>query len=353
VIDSQHLSSQEQPASKRPRRAGTIQSARFQSVSQESIDLEPLQPEIPDTYEEDDQLSSPHKPRPLVIFPPVPRDLDREAYEIINSSSQSQLSQQSVDYSASLDFPSTGSQFRSHFGTPPSHRPYPWLEEPDSQELPGSASYTSSRISNSSGNTTSQNTQSVSHRYLEGIGERSVQWISSQVESLGTEIPDSQITDFQSQIPDATFRQHQHDSCCDSSASQSSGVLSSARHRSASSEPRTPRPSIGSYERSENSPTTYFFANQLLTAPAAISESHPSPIEQLPTTHPEQRETTLPIFPSFEDSLDNYSSSIPFQTQLPIEIPSQGSNTAPVDEFPSQRSIFPSCIALLPCSDFL
>lgn len=158
------------PSSNKPRRAGTAETARFQSISQEEH-LEVLQ-EIKDSYEEEssNQASSrlqeqlppaqPQVQQVQVLVPPIDQLIDRSEYRTysIQSSRPSQLSQHSQlslslsdpdsgPYSSSQSQPNTASQSLSKTPTRP-QRPFLWDEDspaviPDSQALPGSSSYKS------------------------------------------------------------------------------------------------------------------------------------------------------------------------------------------------------------------
>jgi hypothetical protein len=142
------------PSSKKPRRVGTADSARFQSVSQEDLQ----EKVIKDSYEE--ELSNDSGRIRVVV--PIDKDFDRNAYGrySIESSQPSQISQPS--YSSHPSEPSQPSQAftatdsqsgvlsqssQPQFRTPkPVRSPFLWDEDlpaviPDSQFLPGSSPF--------------------------------------------------------------------------------------------------------------------------------------------------------------------------------------------------------------------
>ena len=138
---------------KRPRRAGTAETARFQSVSQDSIESQAKPQEIKDSYEEQSESTEGgHVHLEIVIDEAV----DPEAYSkvIVSSSQPSQFSQ-----TTKLSPPSQCSQashtpFWSQYKTQKA-RPFIWDEEEgpvtsvpitqDSQSVPGSSSYVPSQ----------------------------------------------------------------------------------------------------------------------------------------------------------------------------------------------------------------
>lgn len=115
--DSGQLS-QEQRPSKKPRRAGTSETARFQSVSQQSLDLQEVR-EVKDTYEDE---TLPLLTRGIQICVGVPVGFDRGQYQpILVSSQSSQDSSQEVsipqdsaeDYSLQDSLPQESTQYSS------------------------------------------------------------------------------------------------------------------------------------------------------------------------------------------------------------------------------------------------
>jgi hypothetical protein len=123
----------------KPRRAGTAETARFQSVSQETVDSQGIVKEIKDSYEEEEQLSN-RGGNVSVVVPRVGEAFDRDAYAILATSSQpSQITQPSQ----SPVYPTSQSQHKLPTAT---RRPFLWDEPapviPDSQELTESPSQT-------------------------------------------------------------------------------------------------------------------------------------------------------------------------------------------------------------------
>ncbi|KAH8591476.1 hypothetical protein B0O99DRAFT_632156 [Bisporella sp. PMI_857] len=126
------IGSPSQSPSKNPRRAGTVQSARFQSVSQESVHKPQSPREIKDSYEDEQNNESAHF---RVEVPHLGSDFDYEAYAKVSIAS-SQVSQQIHS--------SLGTAPRNRFKNP-KNRAFIWDEDtpiviPDSHE-PGSSSH--------------------------------------------------------------------------------------------------------------------------------------------------------------------------------------------------------------------
>jgi hypothetical protein len=153
------LVSQEQPSPKKPRKAGTVQTARFQSASQETFQSQGGPSGTKDSYEEEGQLSS-NELRDVFVEVHVRKNFDREAYVTVPSSCDPQPDQYPQPSEPSLHAPS---QSQSQLQT---SRPHPrrsafiWDEDivPDSQEA-GSSSYKLSETPTSkSGFTTRPNT---------------------------------------------------------------------------------------------------------------------------------------------------------------------------------------------------
>jgi hypothetical protein len=123
----------------KPRRAGTAETARFQSVSQETVDSQGIVKEIKDSYEEEEQLSN-RSGNVSVVVPGLGEAFDRDAYAILATNSQpSQITQPAQ----SQVYPTSQSQHKLHTAT---RRPFLWDEPapviPDSQELTESPSQT-------------------------------------------------------------------------------------------------------------------------------------------------------------------------------------------------------------------
>lgn len=136
---------EEETPEKKPRKVGTVESARFQSVSQEGVAQEGKANEIKDSYEEDQELSSAGAVKAKVAIP-VPGWFDRDAYSrVVTSSQPSQLSHASQLPQSSQSQNLSSSQLQ----TPAPRHKYSsliWDEDiegviPDSQEQPGSSSY--------------------------------------------------------------------------------------------------------------------------------------------------------------------------------------------------------------------
>jgi hypothetical protein len=141
--------SSSQPLSKKPRRAGTVETARFQSASQETVSSQGQLREIKDSYEEQSVSKTSGRIRVEI---PVDEGFDRDAYSKVTviSSQPSQPTQNSKP--SQLSRPATFSQSQSKSTQ---RRPFIWDEEdeeadrvpivPDSQFLPGYSPYTPSQ----------------------------------------------------------------------------------------------------------------------------------------------------------------------------------------------------------------
>lgn len=124
---------------------GTVESARFQSVSQDSVAQEERPNEIKDSYEEDQQLSSAGVAKARVEIPGPQEGFDRDAYSrVVTSSQPSQASQITQIPLSSQSQNLSSSQLQT---SAPRHRysSLIWDEDIegitlDSQE-PGSSSY--------------------------------------------------------------------------------------------------------------------------------------------------------------------------------------------------------------------
>lgn len=130
---------EEETPEKKPRKVGTAESARFQSVSQDLVAQEERPNEIKDSYEDDLQLSSAGVVKATVEIS-VEDGFDRDAYSKVVTSSQ--LSQPSLPPQSSVDLSS------SQLQTPAPRHKYSssiWDEDiegiPDSQEPSASSSY--------------------------------------------------------------------------------------------------------------------------------------------------------------------------------------------------------------------
>lgn len=163
---------EEQGPTKKPRRVGTVESARFQSVSQEHVEQEEVPNEIKDSYEDDQQLSSPGGGKARVEIS-VPDNFNPDAYARVVTSSQlsqlsylSQISQSPVQSSLQLQTQTPRHKYSSTI----------WDEDiegviPDSQEQPGSSSYKPSETALSKTATSSrQNTEADTGTDLEELG---------------------------------------------------------------------------------------------------------------------------------------------------------------------------------------
>ena len=176
-----NLASREQPSPKKPRKAGTVQTARFQSVSQETVESQGAPSEIKDSYEEEEQLSSIEKENvgELRVEVPIPVNLERDAYVTVASSqlsSNPHLSQYIEPSEQSLYAPS-----QSQFQTPTPHpRPSPfiWDEDlvPDSQGADSESYKPSETPTSKSGFTIRPNTEA-------GLHLINSQWRSSRGET--------------------------------------------------------------------------------------------------------------------------------------------------------------------------
>lgn len=192
------------PLAKRPRRAGTAETARFQSVSEDSQ-------EIKDSYEEELSNRSGNgkeSGRVRVVLPPIDEDFDRDAYAklSIQSSQPSQPSQNSphsnpptaerIFQSEIFSPPQTSLISQSYAASQafrvPKARPFLWDEDtaavvPDSQDLPGSSAFIPSETltseSGSSGGTDHRYTESISQHFGRNIINEDLEIPSSQPES--------------------------------------------------------------------------------------------------------------------------------------------------------------------------
>jgi hypothetical protein len=134
---------------KKPRKVGTVESARFQSVSQEIVAEEERPNEIKDSYEEEQQLRLAGVGKARVEIPGPQEGFDRDAYSrVITSSQPSQPSQPSSTSQLPQSLQSQNLS-SSQPQTPAPRHKYSsliWDEDiegvdPDSQEQPGSSSY--------------------------------------------------------------------------------------------------------------------------------------------------------------------------------------------------------------------
>lgn len=130
-------SSQEEPPPKKPRIAGTVESARFQSVSQENIETVETPREIKDSYEETQtqtQNASEHIAGTALIELEVLEGFDRDAYTAFPSSAEPSQEWLTADPEESSSVDET---------PPPPTRPRPfiWDEELTDISLQDSSSY--------------------------------------------------------------------------------------------------------------------------------------------------------------------------------------------------------------------
>jgi len=143
--------SPDQGPSKKPRRAGTANSARFQSVLRKPELGSDNEREIKDSYEEDDEKSS-EEVRVLVELPRLGDSFDRDAYS--KYSLESSQSTQLLPSSQLLSSPQAHPNTQTRFETPRNKKPFIWDEDtqvviPDSQDLLGSLSYEPGETSSS------------------------------------------------------------------------------------------------------------------------------------------------------------------------------------------------------------
>ncbi len=173
---------EEQTPEKKPRKVGTVESARFQSVSQEAVAQGGKPNEIKDSYEEDQELSSAGVGKARVEIP-VPDGFDRDAYSrVVTSSQLSQPSHTSQLTQSSQPEISSSSQVQ----TPAPRHKYSsliWDEDiegviPDSQEQPGSSSYKPSETQASKAVSTSLETSEVHTTDLDASGLENTQLTS-------------------------------------------------------------------------------------------------------------------------------------------------------------------------------
>ncbi len=137
--------SEERTPEKKPRKVGTVESARFQSVSKESVYQKEKPNEIKDSYEDDQHLSAAEVGEARVEILAPQKGFDRDAYSKVVTSSQA--SQPSNNSQIPQNSPSQDSS-SPQFPTPAPRHKYSsliWDEDiegvvPDSQEL-GSSSY--------------------------------------------------------------------------------------------------------------------------------------------------------------------------------------------------------------------
>ena len=126
----------EQPLPKKTRRVGTAETARFQSISQETHESGEILTEIKDSYEEDKQLSLYEVIQPRVEIPAVYDNFDRGAYSEVSATSSSSSQPQP---SISID-----SQSQSQLQTPIQRAKPSNIKDRDiildSQALPDSSS---------------------------------------------------------------------------------------------------------------------------------------------------------------------------------------------------------------------
>ncbi|KAF4632195.1 hypothetical protein G7Y89_g5928 [Cudoniella acicularis] len=134
---------------KKARRAGTAETARFQSVLQESLDSEAGPSEIKDSYEEELQSSAGKGVEARVEIPALPKDFNPGDYPLVQSSQLSQTTEDTGNYSISTSSQAV-TQSQPQFKTP-AKRTIFWEDDiegviPDSQDVGGSSPYLPSDI---------------------------------------------------------------------------------------------------------------------------------------------------------------------------------------------------------------
>lgn len=329
VAQSSSSTSEEAGLSKKPRRAGTKESARFQSVLEETVGEAPT--EIKDSYE-DQELSS-HNTGNIQIRIPVREDFDRDAYIVAppSSQAQSQPSRHPSSYSHNSIAPAVSPPFRAPT-TPASSRrqsSYIWDEDiegvvPDSQEL-GSSSYKPPVTpSSNTGATSKRHTTTETEADLEVIEYRSTQWSSSRDESRNSGNIDSQLAEPASQLGSAS---HIEEPSAHARSTQQETEVSVEGIRSTQSEEPeswarrsfldSPYPSISADtqpERSQSVPSEFQLSTEQ-SAPPAVRGRETWSEEGRRILSQEQPPIHTPspfLLPS---------SSLRHQTQLPAEEP--------------------------------
>ena len=135
------------PPAKKPRRAGTVETARFQSVSQETVDFQGKPTEIKDSCEDEQSLSIGSECIQFRVEIPLKEEFDRDAYLNITVTSSGPSQETSSSQPSQLSRPSNPvplSRFKT--ATPYS---FIWDSEEDllvpeildSQVLPASSSH--------------------------------------------------------------------------------------------------------------------------------------------------------------------------------------------------------------------
>ncbi|KAE8441525.1 hypothetical protein EG329_004871 [Mollisiaceae sp. DMI_Dod_QoI] len=304
------------PGTKKVRRAGTKDTARFQSASQESIALEGLPTEIQDTYAEDSVNSHVEGEPGVRVEIPELAGFDREAYVIAPASSQSsQLIQHTQDSTHS-----TATFSQSH--TPLAKRLFIWDEDlegtvPDSEGQPGSSSYRPSDTPTSRASVPARlDTETVTEQFSDELDFQARQSpvVSNRSGTVGSHLAETgsllagqsyrgtQLTSTQneSSIEDPPITQQSNSSWEDSHESESQGIelpsrqideatppedsvshnhftYQNSRHlnsansqivRSSSTPPESNLPDFNSsqgYQNSQNLPTTRLVYNVFTT----------------------------------------------------------------------------------------
>lgn len=300
-------------------------------MSQETIDSERLPGEIKDSYEEDDQLSSDHRPAQVQVEVGVPDGFDREAYaRLISSSQPSQVSQLLPPIPSSEQSASAASLPQSR----PTRKPFIWEEDivPDSQELPDSASYKPSETASSKTEPiTTQNTQTVSDGDLEASDTRGTQWTSSQIESQDTGNVDSLIAESESLFGDVSYIQGQGQRS--SYGNQSVIEVPSIFERELPTVRQEPGILSSSSKAAEEPVALPTVADQPGTAAPSSTEFRTSTEDRQAPLVREPSEAQLPekILDSSQlassrepQGQDHHDSSVPFQTQSPSEYTESG-----------------------------
>ncbi len=293
---------------------GTVESARFQSVFQQSIDQGEVPNEIKDSYEDDEQLSSSGGGKARVEIP-VHDSFDRDAYSKVVSSSQlSQPSQPSITSQVSQALVYSSSQLE----TPISRHRYSsiiWDEDiegviPDSQEQPGSSSYKPSETPISKPATSSRQDTEVS------TGTTT----SSPKASTGSGTLDSASAELLNNFTQASYtarRSH-------SSSVQFSGASSTRAYPIHNSSQEHQESEAQDIELSGGNLDKNIPSSSSAAQPRVEESSSPdfpplpdSPLRQLETSSEERDPTQAK--PSQTSLLDDHeSSSIEFQTQQPL-----------------------------------
>jgi len=314
---------EEQDATKKPRRVGTIEPARFQSVSQEHVQQEGVPNEIKDSYEDDQQLSSPGGGEARVEIP-VPDNFNHDAYAKVVTSSQlsqllylSQISQSPVQSSSQLQTQTPRHKYSSTI----------WDEDiegviPDSQEQPGSSSYKPSETPLSKTATSSrQNTEADTSTDLEELRFSNTQ-TSPHRDSRTSGTVDSEFAEALDNFTQASYTNIDLQSS--PVPTESSRPLSSYPQQISqeSQENRSQDVEHPSGLLDETRPSSDFTSQQGLeqaSSPALRTSSDSS--LRLPESSPKERDlASLQVQPTqTSDPEIQETSSLAFATQLPLQ----------------------------------